>query len=231
MKSFSQIVKETVNKPISPEEQNFIDQHGKEVKDYPVDQKKSETPSKKKRLADKDADQSENDYDQAYVKEDSELEEAYQKSAGFYAVDKQINSLEKYLSKNSALAKSIAKSMGSGYLKDFEEMGKHFDKVIAIWDQISHDVDMSESVEVEQSEELSEDVIADLQKIVKKKSAGEVKLADGSKMKVDMFTASAMTKVHDALNDANKKKFSDAINKNETMFMKMMDFAFSKVKK
>lgn len=151
MKSFKQIVKETVNKPISPEEQNFIDQHGKEVKDYPVDQKKSETPSKKKRLADKDASQSEQDYDQAYVKEDFET--------------------------------------------------------------------------------LSEDVIADLQKIVKSKSAQEIKLADGSKMKVDLFTASAMTKVHDALNDANKKKFADAINKNETMFMKMMDFAFSKVKK
>jgi len=32
------------------------------------------------------------------------------------------------------------------------------------------------------------------------------------------------------LNDANKKKFADAINKDETRFMKMMDFAMSKVK-
>lgn len=78
--------------------------------------------------------------------------------------------------------------------------------------------------------DLSEDVMADLQKIVKTKSAGDVKFADGSKLKVDMFTASAMTKVHDALNGANQKKFADAINKNENMFMKMMDFAMSKVK-
>jgi len=78
--------------------------------------------------------------------------------------------------------------------------------------------------------DLSEDVMADLKKIVKSKSAGDVKFADGSKLKVDMFTASAMTKVHDALNGANQKKFADAINKNENMFMKMMDFAMSKVK-
>lgn len=78
--------------------------------------------------------------------------------------------------------------------------------------------------------ELDEGVIDDLRKIVKTKSAKDVKFAGGGKTKVDMFTASAMVKVHDALNDANKKKFADAINKNENMFMKMMDFAMSKVK-
>lgn len=79
-------------------------------------------------------------------------------------------------------------------------------------------------------EELEEAVIDTLRKIVKDKSAQSVKFADGKKTTVDMFTASAMTKVHDALNDANKKKFADAINKDEKMFMKMMDFAMSKVK-
>lgn len=150
MKSFKQIVSETVNKPIAPEEQNFIDQHGLDVKDYPVDQKKTATPSKKKRLADRDQEESEKDYDQAYVKEESE--------------------------------------------------------------------------------ELSEDVMTDLQKIVSKKQASSVKFADGDKIKVDMYTASALVNLHKALNDANKKKFADAINKSENMFMKMVDFAFSKVK-
>ena len=78
--------------------------------------------------------------------------------------------------------------------------------------------------------ELNEGVIDDLRNIVKTKSAKDVKFAGGGKAKVDMFTASAMVKVYDALNDANKKKFADAINKNENMFMKMMDFAMSKVK-
>jgi hypothetical protein len=46
-----------------------------------------------------------------------------------------------------------------------------------------------------------------------------------------MFTASALVQVHDALNGSNQKKFADAIGKNENMFMKMVDFAFSKAKK
>lgn len=79
--------------------------------------------------------------------------------------------------------------------------------------------------------ELDEAVIDDLRSIVKSKSMKEVKFANGGKSKVDMFTASAMVKVHDALNKANQKKFADAINKDERMFMKMMDFAMSKVGK
>ena len=150
MKSFKQIVSETVNKPIAPEEQNFIDQHGKEVKDYPVPQKTSSTPDKKKRKADRDQAESEKDYDQAYVKEENE--------------------------------------------------------------------------------ELSEAVMDTLNSIVKKKQAQTVKFANGDKVTVDMTTANVMTKLHDALNDSNKKKFADSINKSEQMFMKMMDFAFSKVK-
>ena len=79
--------------------------------------------------------------------------------------------------------------------------------------------------------ELDEAVIDDLRSIVQSKSMKEVKFANGGKSKVDMFTASAMVKVHDALNKANQKKFADAINKDERMFMKMMDFAMSKVGK
>lgn len=83
---------------------------------------------------------------------------------------------------------------------------------------------------MKESTELSEAVIDELRKIVKTKSRGSVKFKDGSKLPVDMFTASAMTKIHDSLNGANQKKFADAIDKNENMFMKMMDFAMSKVK-
>lgn len=79
--------------------------------------------------------------------------------------------------------------------------------------------------------DLQEAVIDTLNSIVKKKQMQTVKFADGTKTKVDMTTANAMVKVHDALNSQNQKKFADAINKNETMFMKMMDFAFSGGKK
>jgi hypothetical protein len=82
----------------------------------------------------------------------------------------------------------------------------------------------------EEVESISESVIDDLRKIVKTQSASTVKFKSGAKTKVDMFTASAMVKVHDALNGANQKKFADAINKDESMFLKMMDFAMGKVK-
>jgi len=91
------------------------------------------------------------------------------------------------------------------------------------------DADLDNDKEVYE-QVVSESVIDDLRSIVKKKSVGQVKFGNGAKTKVDMFTASAMVKVHDALNSANQKKFADAINKDETMFMKMMDFAMSKVK-
>jgi len=83
----------------------------------------------------------------------------------------------------------------------------------------------------EETEELGEGVIDDLRKIVKTKSAKDVKFKDGQKLKVDMTTASAMVQVHDKLKSSNAKKFADSINKNENMFMKMLDFAFSGGKK
>jgi 23S rRNA pseudoU1915 N3-methylase RlmH len=83
----------------------------------------------------------------------------------------------------------------------------------------------------EETEELGESVIDDLRKIVKTKSAKDVKFKDGQKLKVDMTTASAMVQVHDKLKSSNAKKFADSINKNENMFMKMLDFAFSGGKK
>ena len=49
---------------------------------------------------------------------------------------------------------------------------------------------------------LEEKNLQALKDIVKNKSAKSLKFKDGS-MKVDMFTASAITKVYDAVNDAN----------------------------
>jgi len=52
----------------------------------------------------------------------------------------------------------------------------------------------------------SEGVIADLEKIVKTKSMGEVKFKDGKKQKIDLFSASAVINAYKQLNTANKKK-------------------------
>lgn len=78
--------------------------------------------------------------------------------------------------------------------------------------------------------ELTEDVIADLKNIVKRKSAKEVKFSDGDKLRVDMQTANILLKLHDSLNSKNQQTFANAVNKDETGFMKMVDFAYSKVK-
>jgi hypothetical protein len=82
----------------------------------------------------------------------------------------------------------------------------------------------------EQYEPIQESVMDHLHKIVNEKQARSVKFANGQTRKVDHFTASAITKVHGALNDDNKKKFADMVHKSPDHFTKAADFALSKVK-
>ena len=79
-------------------------------------------------------------------------------------------------------------------------------------------------------EYIEEDNVADLKDIVKNKSAKNIKFKDGS-MKVDMFTASAMTKVMDKVNPQNKKKMMDMINNGtKSQFLKLQQLAMKAVK-
>ena len=77
---------------------------------------------------------------------------------------------------------------------------------------------------------LQEDVLDIMRNIVKKKQMQKVKFKDGKTASVDMFTASAMVKVYDALNKDNQGKFKDMINKNKGGFMAMQNFAMKKVR-
>ena len=77
---------------------------------------------------------------------------------------------------------------------------------------------------------IEEAVMDTLHKIVDNKSAQSVKFASGHTRKVDHFTASAITQVHKALNDDNKKKFADMVHKSPEHFMKASDFAFKRAK-
>jgi len=79
-------------------------------------------------------------------------------------------------------------------------------------------------------ETIEEAVMDTLHKIVNNKSAKSVKFASGHTRKVDHFTASALTQVHNALNDDNKKKFADLVHKSPEHFMKASDFAFKHAK-
>ena len=77
---------------------------------------------------------------------------------------------------------------------------------------------------------LAEDNLKVLRSIVKNKQNKPVKMSDGQ-MKVDLFTASAITKVYDAIQQkSNKEKFDRMLNGTKAQFMKIADFAFKSVK-
>ena len=79
-------------------------------------------------------------------------------------------------------------------------------------------------------EYIEEENVADLKDIVKNKSAKNMKFKDGS-MKVDLFTASAMTKIMDKVNPQNKKKMMDMINNGtKSQFLKLQQVAMKAVK-
>ena len=78
--------------------------------------------------------------------------------------------------------------------------------------------------------DIAESVMDQLHQIADSKSAKSVKFATGETRKVDHFTASAISQVHKALNDENKKKFADMVHKSPAHLMKAADFAFKHVK-
>jgi CMP-2-keto-3-deoxyoctulosonic acid synthetase len=75
---------------------------------------------------------------------------------------------------------------------------------------------------------IDEDAIDTIKSIVKDKQAKTVKFQDKKSIKVDMQTANIL-KVVDALNDTNKKKFTDMLSKSKPNFMKAVDFAMSSI--
>ena len=82
---------------------------------------------------------------------------------------------------------------------------------------------------LERASHLVEDNLDVLRDIVKRKQHKNVKFKDGN-MKVDLFTASAVTKVFDLVNKSNQSKMKDLINGKKSEFMKIANFALSKVK-
>ena len=82
---------------------------------------------------------------------------------------------------------------------------------------------------LEQVSYFAEDNVDVLKKIVKDKQNQNIRFKDGS-MKVDLYTASAISQVYDAVNSSNKKKMDKLINGKKADFMKIANFALSKVK-
>lgn len=67
-----------------------------------------------------------------------------------------------------------------------------------------------------------------LKKIADSKQHASLKFKNGSSMKVDHFTASAVHQLHNALNDENKAKVARMVSHSPEQFKKVADFALSK---
>ena len=93
----------------------------------------------------------------------------------------------------------------------------------------SKDKDIDSSIQAEETH-IEEAVMDQLHKIVANKQAQKVKFGNGKTKMIDGFTASAITQVHNALNDDNKKKFADMVHKSPEHFVKASDFSFKHVK-
>ena len=99
-------------------------------------------------------------------------------------------------------------------------------------DRGSKVIELDESVDnPEYDEELGKKNIGEAtawDKITHVKDKNDAQKIHG--MIVDTMTANLLHKVHDALNDTNKKKFVAAIDKNAAGMKKMVDFAYKQVK-
>ena len=113
-------------------------------------------------------------------------------------------------------------------------LASYLDKASAVKDLEKHAggkvVTLGPRGKVKEDVEITEAVMDQLHKIVNDKQAQSVKFASGHTRKIDHFTASALTQVHKALNDDNKKKFADLVHKSPEHFMKASDFAFKHAK-
>ena len=84
----------------------------------------------------------------------------------------------------------------------------------------------AEEIELEEAV----DVVGKLQKIKDTHQHATINHKDGSASKIDVQTAHALLSVHKALNDENKKKFSDMMARSNHHMKKAADFAWNKVK-
>lgn len=82
---------------------------------------------------------------------------------------------------------------------------------------------------LERASHLAEDNVDVLKDIVKRKQNKNVRFKDGN-MKIDLFTASAVTQVFDMVNKSNQEKMRKLINGKKAEFMKISDFALSQIK-
>jgi hypothetical protein len=69
-----------------------------------------------------------------------------------------------------------------------------------------------------------------LRDIVTERSGRTLRFKDGTGMKVDLYTASAIIKVYDGVNEAHKIRIENAVNESKQTFLQISQVAFKMVK-
>ena len=86
-----------------------------------------------------------------------------------------------------------------------------------------------EEVEIDEARSV-DSAMSIISSIVKNKQAGEIIHGDRKKSKVDLYSASAIQQVYNALNRKNQEKMEKVISKNRQGLAKMADFSMSMMK-
>ena len=86
-----------------------------------------------------------------------------------------------------------------------------------------------EEVEIDEARSF-DSAMSIISSIVKNKQAGEIIHGDRKKSKIDLYSASAIQQVYNALNKKNQEKMEKVISKNRQGLAKMADFSMSMMK-
>jgi predicted DNA-binding antitoxin AbrB/MazE fold protein len=196
----------------SPEKQKaFIDKHLVQKQELPSPEyKEAEVLDlSANRLADLDI-------------KDGEDEEVYESVQEGTVSEAEMTDAQK--EKREVIVKELKKKMS-----EFKD--RYGDKATDVMYATATKMAMKDDSEDEDEDELEEGyykegVLKDLEMIVKKKSALDVKFSDGKKQKVDLTTASMIVSMVKQLNKQNQKKVLNMLDNSKT-FKDVAKFAFS----
>jgi hypothetical protein len=159
------------------------------------------------------------DEDDMEDEEDEELEEADQ-TFELVDMDKSTAATAEKLAKKFKLNVKVTKNKHG--LSDVDVTGS-----TANIKKFLNSLPQESVQESEEDEELTEGAVVDqLKDIVSKKSAKKVKFGNGKSEEIDMTTASALLKMLDKLNPANKAKAEKMLEKSPEGMFQLLDVAF-----
>jgi hypothetical protein len=220
MKSFKQIVKETVNPPKSEDEKRFLSKHMVAKSDHP-NAEDDQFTSKKKKDKSRDADHQPED-DQDVYEEVEQIDEkvyaadydvGYEKSQfGGYRphVTNKKTGKTMYLGQTSYKEPEHAKGHAAAYLKGYEQMG---DRTAS---RMGNEYEKANKKHVYKEE---------VEQIEENFKPGSLKLRDGSTVKLSSKDAMTLNSLFVTLNDKNQEKMDQKMMANKKGFEEILAFA------